>query len=227
MFRFLWALALLAVVFGVDPIVLGTERLGRALSDDETRRLGALLREHDYPGARLIAMRFAFKLTHKQSAAQDLMGRVALRLVRLGWDPKEVTLPRRLCRLVWSEWTNEASETDTSRRAEEGFLRELEVTEGLVVPSVEQRTTDHETHREKREHAQSQLDKLRAAFEFAGDAVNILWLAFTVAGETDAQEMARQSGRDVSEFYAAAKRRKRTVRRLIAATRGVAYLEDD
>lgn len=227
MFRFFWALAVLAVAFGVDPIVLGTERLGRALSDDERRRLGALLREHDYPGARLIAMRFAFELTHKQSAAQDLMGRVALRLVRLGWDPREVTLPRRLCRLVWSEWTNQASETDTSRRAEEGFLREMEVTEGLVVPSVEQRRTDHETHREKQGHAQRQIDRLRAAFEVAGDAVNILWLDFTVAGEADVQKMARETGRDVGEFYAAAKRRKRTVRRLIAAARGVTNLEDD
>jgi hypothetical protein len=227
MFRFFWALAVLAVVFGGDPIVLGTDRLGRALSDDEKRRLGVLLREHDYPGARLVAPRFAYKLTRKQGAAQDLMGRVAVRLMRLGWDPKEVTLTRRLCRLVWSEWTNEARETDASRRAEEGFLREMEVTEGLVVPSVEQRATDHETRREKQGHAQSQLDKLRAAFELAGDAVNILWLDLSVAGETDVQKMAVLTGRDVSEFYAAAKRRKRTVRRLIAASRGVTYFEDD
>jgi|HubBroStandDraft_6_1064221.scaffolds.fasta_scaffold116987_2 hypothetical protein len=227
MFRVFWALALLAVVFGVDPIVLGTDRLGRSLSDAEKRRLGTLLREHDYPGARLVALRFAFKLTHKESAAQDLMGRVAVRLVRLGWDPKEVPLAKRLCRLVWSEWTNEIHETDTSRRAEEGFLREMEVTEGLVVPSVEQRAIDYETRREKAGRAQSQIDKLRGAFELAGDAVNLIWLDLTVAGETDVQKMAAQTGRDVSEFYAAAKRRKRTVRRLIAASRGLTYPEDD
>jgi len=31
--------------------VLGTDRLGRAFTDDEKKRFGALLREHDYPGA--------------------------------------------------------------------------------------------------------------------------------------------------------------------------------
>ena len=35
--------------------VLGTDGLGRALTDDEKKRFGARLREHDYPGARLVA----------------------------------------------------------------------------------------------------------------------------------------------------------------------------
>ena len=110
-----------------------------ALTDDEKKRLGALLREHDYPGARLVALRFAFKLTHGIGRAQELMGRVDLRLLRLGWDPGEVPLVRRLCRLVWSEWTHAVGDTEKARKAEEVYLRHLEATEGLVVPSVEQR----------------------------------------------------------------------------------------
>jgi hypothetical protein len=46
------------------------------------KRFGAVLREHDYPGARLIALRFAYKLTGSRQWAQDLMGRAALRLER-------------------------------------------------------------------------------------------------------------------------------------------------
>ena len=80
--------------------MLGTDRLGRPLTDEEKRRFGALLREHDYPGARLVALRFAYRLTEGRASARDLMGRVDLRLVRLGWDPKEVALRSRLCRLV-------------------------------------------------------------------------------------------------------------------------------
>ena len=44
----LCALALMMLV-----AYAGTERLGRPLTDDEKKRFSALLREHDYPGARL------------------------------------------------------------------------------------------------------------------------------------------------------------------------------
>ena len=211
------AMAVLAMV-----AVLGTDRLGRPLTDEEKKRFGALLREHDYPGARLVALRFAHKLTRSRLRAQDLMGRVDLRLVRLGWDPSEVALVKRLCRLVWSEWTNATSEDETSRRAEESFLREMEVTEGLVVRSAEERAAEEE----KRRAARVQLEKLRGSFEQSGDEVNLLWLAHSVDGETDLQKMAERSGRDVAEFYAAAKRRKRVVQRLLAEERGVAFEED-
>ncbi len=227
MLPFFWPLAVLSVVLGADPIAVGTDRLGRSLTDEERKRLGARLREHDYAGAYLIALRFAFKLRRTPTGAQDLMGRMALRLVRHGWDPQEVTLTRRLCRLVWSEWTNEASETQKARKAEETFVKELEETEGLVVPSVETRVSHLEARREEQSHAETQLAKLRAAFEIAGDAVNLLWLDFTLAGETDVGKMAERSQRDVSELYAAAKRRKRTVRRLLGAARDVPYGEED
>jgi len=206
--------------------VLGTDRLGRPLTDEEKKRFGALLREHDYPGARLVALRFALKLTRARLRAQDLMGRVDVRLVRTGWDPAEVSLVRRLCRLVWSEWTHAIEETEAARKAEEGFLREMQVTEGLAIPSAEQRAAEYETRTEARMYAKAQLEKLRAAFENAGDAVNLLWLDHSLEEETDLQKMAAQSGRDVTEFYSAAKRRKRVVRRLLAEERGVPYEED-
>jgi hypothetical protein len=212
----LCALALMTLVAFV-----GTERLGRALTDDEKKRLGALLREHDYPGARLVALRFAFKLTHGIGRAQELMGRVDLRLVRLGWDPAEVPLVRRLCRLVWSEWTHAVGDTEKARKAEEVYLRHLEATEGLVVPSVEQRAVALESTHASQAHAKVRLEKLRAAFETAGDEVNLLWLRYSLEGETDLQKMAAASGRGVAEFYAAAKRRKRAVRNLLAEERGV------
>ena len=211
------AMAVLAMV-----AVLGTDRLGRPLTDEEKKRFGALLREHDYPGARLVALRFAYKLTRSRLRAQDLMGRADLRLVRFGWDPGDVALVKRLCRLVWSEWTNATGESETSRRAEESFLREMEMTEGLVVASVEDRAAEEE----KRRAARAQLEKLRASFEKAGDEVNLLWLDCSLDGETDLQRMAERSGRDVADFYAAAKRRKRVVQRLLAEERGVAFEED-
>ena len=206
--------------------VLGTDRLGRPLNDEEKKRFGALLREHDYPGARLVALRFAHKLSRTPVRAQDLMGRVDLRLVRAGWDPAEVSLVRRLCRLVWSEWTHAAEETEAARKAEEGFLREMQMTEGLAIPSVEQRAAEHETRTEAQTYAKAQIEKLRAAFEKAGDVVNLLWLDYSLEDETDLKKMAARSSRDVTEFYAAAKRRKRAVQRILAEERGASFEED-
>jgi hypothetical protein len=218
-------LPVIAVFFAICA-VLGTDRLGRPLTDHEKKKLGRLLREHDYPGARLIALRFAYKLTRGRGSARDLMGRVDLRLVRLGWDPSEVSLVKRLCRLVWSEWTNTKTESDAARRAEENFLVEMKVTEGRSVPSVEQQVTQHETREELAARAQAQLDRLRAAFKAAGDEVNLLWLDWTMAGETDdPKTMAERSGRNVEDFYAAAKRRKRAVQRLLAEDHGAPYDE--
>jgi hypothetical protein len=56
----------------------------------------------------MVALRFAYKKTRSHGRAQDLVGRVNLRLVRRGWDPRDVTLVKRMCRLVWSEYTARA-----------------------------------------------------------------------------------------------------------------------
>ncbi len=207
--------------------VLGTDRLGRPLTDEEKKRFGALLREHDYPGKRLVALRFAFRLTQRRASARDLMGRADLRLVRQGWDPKDVPLERRLCRLVWSEWTHAVEEDEAAGRATERYFHELEATEGVSVPSAERHALDREASEKKRAHAQAQLDKLRAAFVKAGDEVNLLWLDASFEDVVDAQTMAQRTGRDVAEFYAAAKRRKRVVGRLLAEENGAPYNEEE
>jgi hypothetical protein len=69
----------------------------------------------------------------------------------------------------------------------------------------------------------ARITKLRAAFVEAGDNVNLFWLEQTLEGKTDLAEMARQSGRDVGEFYNAAKRRARIVARIVAEENGVKY----
>ncbi|MGH7439739.1 MAG: hypothetical protein ACRENE_28955 [Polyangiaceae bacterium] len=237
--------ALLAMV----ATILGTDPLGRPLSDEEKKRFGKLLAEHDYPGQRLIALKFAFQLTRSKVRAQDLMGRADLRLVRFGWDPAEVPLVKRLLRLVWSEWTHETSETATARKAEEAFVRELEATDGwklvppmkreareeaeaeegprVAVPSHEQAVVAAETERQAFTKAAAKLEKLRILFEKAGDEVNLLWLKYMLADVVDLQKMATDSGRPVEDFYAAAKRRKRAVQRLLANDRGVDWKEDE
>lgn len=217
----LTALQLCALALVTLIAVVGTERLGRPLTDDEKKRFGALLREHDYPGARLVALKFAVKLTRSKARARDLMGRVALRLVRFGWDSAAVSLKRCLCRLVWSEWTHALEDTERARKAEEGYFHELEAADRLAAASVEKQAISLEVARAARGSAAAQLEKLRAAFEAAGDEVNLLWLRYAYDEEEDLQKMAAASGRDVAEFYAAAKRRKRAVRRLLGEARGV------
>jgi len=212
-----------ALAFLAIGAVWGTDTLGRPLTDEEKKRFGALLREHDYPGKRLVALRFANRLTGSRQRALDLMGRVDLRLVRQGWDPSDVSLLRRLCRLVWSEWTHATSETATARKAEEHFL----AGEGVATASVQDKAVAEETRRASQAHAQAQLDKLRAGFEKAGDEVNLGWLDATLDGVTDLQEIAKRLGRDVTEMYRAADRRKRLVRRLLAEENGAPYNEEE
>ena len=154
------------------------------------------------------------------------MGRVDLRLVRFGWDPAEVPLVNRLCRLVWSEWTHTVGDTEKGRKAEEAFLRDLEVTEGLVTASTEHQVTTLETARAARAHAVAQLEKLRAAFESSGDEVNLLVLKYASEKGIDPGDMkgmVAASGRDIAEFRAAAKRRSRAVLKLLAQERGVSF----
>jgi hypothetical protein len=193
-----------------DAAVVGTDRVGRPLTAQEKARLGRLLREHDYEGARLVARNFARKLTRGRAAdADDLMGRVDLRLFRQGWDPNEVPLVKRLCRLVWSEWTHEVESSIAAREAEERFLAETQGPEGSTV-------TSHASMRTREQvAADARLDRLQAAFEEAGDEVNLLWLKYQRAGISDLQEMADDSGRDVKEFYRAADRRRRHTSRLV------------
>ncbi len=198
----------------------GTDKLGRALTDAEKRDLAALLRGHDYVGCRIRALAFAFRLTNAREPARDLTGRADLRFVRVGWDPRLVTLVKRLCRLVWSEWTHESEESATARKAEEVFLREGEVLHGKHARTAEDQAVEIQERFDARTRAVTHLDRLRTVFEQEGDTVNLLWLEYSVQEITDLGKMAELSGRDVSEFYNAAKRRKVIVKKVLAATRG-------
>jgi hypothetical protein len=216
------ALRLLALALAMLVAYAGTERLGRPLTDDEKKRFGALLREHDYPGAGLVALHFAYKLTRSIRRAQDLMGRVDIRLVRFGWDPAEVALVRRLCRLVWSEWTHAVGDTEKARKAEEGFLRDTEA----VVPSTEQLAVVLETIRGAQARGAEQLEKLRGVFMAAGDEVNLLVLKYASdegIDPSDMKKMAAMSDRNIADFKLASERRMRAVRKLLAQERGVDF----
>ncbi len=210
----------------VGTAYVGTEKLERPLTHAESKQLSSLLRKHDFVGASMVALRFAFKLRKDKAAARDLQGRAQLRLVRHGWDPSEVSLVKRLCRLVWSEHTNEAREDATRRKAEEGFLRE----QGLdhsAAPSVEDEITRLATENAEIARDARRLASLRAAFVAADDEVNLLYLKYGYEGIEEPSAMAQRSGRDVREFYLAADRRKRHAERILAAERGATYEEDE
>jgi hypothetical protein len=199
----------------------GTDEVDRPLSAEEKTRLGRLLSEHDFEGARAVAKAYARKLTRGNTAeAEDLMGRVDLRLFRQGWDPREVTLAKRLCRLVWSEWTHEIESSIARREAEEMFVAQTQGPERSTV------TSHASTKTREQAAAQAQLDRLRAAFEEAGDEVNLLWLKYRREGMDDLQEMADESGRDVKDFYRAADRRKRHIRRIAVQAKDSKEEED-
>jgi hypothetical protein len=210
----------------IGTLYVGTDRLERSLTEPEKKDLSALLGKHDFVGASLVSLRFAFKLRRSKPAAQDLQGRANLRLVRQGWDPRAVTLVKCLCRFVWSEHTHEARENAAARKAEEIFLREQGIDEGHA-PSVEDRSMRAETEEQEEARAKQKLDSLRAAFVEAGDDVNLLWLDYRLAGVDEPSEMARQSGRDVGEFYRAADRRKRQTARWLAAQSGAKFEESN
>ena len=105
----------------LGTMYVGTNRLGRALTTPEKRDFASLLRKHDFVGASLVSLNFAFKLSRSRPAAQDLRDRAHVRLVEQGWDPGIVTLAKCLCRFVWSEHTHEKREltyedTDSPRK---------------------------------------------------------------------------------------------------------------
>jgi len=204
----------------LGTMYVGADRLGRPLTDPEKKELASLLRRHDFVGASLVSLRFAFTLRRSKTAAQDLQGRAKLRLIHVGWDPSEVPLVKRLCRLVWSEHKNETRETAAARKTEEVFLREQAIHNGNTAASAEDLATRLEAERQEEEHAAKRIASLRAAFVEADDAINVLWLDYRLAGVAEPSEMARLSGHDVGAFYRAADRRKRCTARLLDAERG-------
>jgi hypothetical protein len=206
---------------------VGTNRLGRPLTDAEEQELGSLLRKHDWEGASSIAMNFAFKKTRNHAAAQDLRDRARGRLIEQGWDPRVVALAKCLCRFVWSEYHNARREDGTRRKAEEGFLREQGLDHSGGVPSVEDFAIRLEREQEEEAHNKRRSAALRAAFTKANDTMNLLWLEYWLSGVDEPGEMARLSGHEPEDFYRAADRRKRHVNRLLAAEHGAKFEEDE
>ncbi|HEY1697773.1 MAG TPA: hypothetical protein VGG39_36685 [Polyangiaceae bacterium] len=231
---------------------LGTDRIGRALTDEESKRLGRMLRDHGFVGASMVALRFGFRLTRGRGNARDLFGRVQLRLVRTGWDPNAVPLVKRLCRLVWSEYTHEVRESDTARRAEESFLRE----EGIlgeprqasaargdpVKPApLEPVTSSYEQQLERlaaerddearRALSLAQLRRglpvLRARLRANEDVVNEAWVECHLRGVRDLDAMVKEKGHTKDEFYAAQKRRQRAVQDVLEETRPAAPHDEE
>jgi hypothetical protein len=189
----------------------------------EAKDLASHLRKHDFVGASLVALNFAFKLGRSRPAAQDLRERAHLRLVEQGWDPRVVTLTKCLCRFVWSEHQNDKRQRVAARNAEEVFLREQD----RAGPSAEDFAVRLETERQEEKHAAERTASLRAAFVKTVDAVNQLWLDYWLDGVEAPAEMARLSGHDVRDFYRAADRRKRHVARLLAAENGTKIEEKE
>ena len=194
---------------------VGTDRLGRPLTDEESRDLAKHLRAYDFVGACLVSLRYAFTLRRNKAAAQDLQGRANLRLIRQGWDWRIVTLVSCMCRFVWSEHHNMKSETAAARRAEEVFLQEEAIHQGGTTPSAETEALRIEAERKQDVIAKARIETLRAAFTAADDQVNLLWLDYRLEDITDLGEMARKSKRPIEDFYRAAVRRKRHATRLV------------
>jgi hypothetical protein len=79
----------------------------------------------------------------------------------------------------------------------------------------QERAEDARSEKELAE-LRGKLATLRAHFRKEKDEVNLLFLGYVEKGAiTDPAGMARDSGRDVTEFYAAARRRRRIVERLL------------
>jgi hypothetical protein len=226
---------------------VGTKALGRPLTKAESQQLAALLRRHDFVGASMVALRFAYKRAGGRQSACDVMGRINRRLVETGWDPNEVPLVKRLCRLVWSECHHDLREKAAARRAEEVYLREREVPAEAppaapqrgdplrpparepVAPSYEHslarldaEATDDARRARELDAMRKWLNELRAGFRAKGDEANLVYLEQHMKGNSDLQTMARVSGLPVEAFYAAQKRRKRAVEKIIAEKAGAA-----
>ena len=144
----------------LGTIYVGTNRLGRPLTALEGKDLASLLRKHDFVGASLVSLNFAFKLSRSRPAAQDLRDRANVRLVEQGWDPGAIPLVKCLCRFVWSEHTHEKRERVAARGAEDGFLREQGIGH-RTAPSAEDLATRLETEREEEERAVKRSASLR------------------------------------------------------------------
>jgi hypothetical protein len=181
-----------------------------------------MLLGHDLEGAQLQAMAFALKRTRKnETMARQLVLRARTLLwERCTWNPAKVGLGRYLRGLIRSEISHEAEKEVTRRDEEQEYLADFQTTEGRHARSPEDLAVACEESEDGRKEAARELETLKAHFVANGDAVNLLWIQYSLDEIDDPAEMARLSGRDVTEFYRARDRRVRLVQRMLAAKRG-------
>jgi hypothetical protein len=226
---------------------LGTNRIGRPLTDAESRRLDKLLIASGFRVVSVHAFRFALRLAKTKGRAEDVVSRANLRLVCTGWDPNVVSLQRRMLRLVWSEFTHDRREEVLGRRLEEEFLREQGI-HGPVPPpaaargdplrpppkepaasSVEQEAIALEEEQAELADRRKKLDELIARLRANEDQVALEYLEFRRQGTVSPAEMVEACGRkvDVKVFYEAARRVQRLVERIAGEKPGAPRDDDE
>ena len=188
---------------------------GAEIPVERRRRFEALLIEHKIEEAYLIALAYAQDLTKSRSRARELAMRArSLLWERCSWNPaKGPTLAVYLCGIVRSERSHDADKESTRSEYEAAYAEEMTVRHAQTEPSPEEAALETAS----RADAAEQIALLRRSFEDENDLVNLLWLDFALEGVEEPAEMARRSGREAKDFYRAADRRKRYVRRLLAA----------
>jgi hypothetical protein len=183
---------------------------------EQRARFEEMLLDHDLEGARLVALRYAMKLTGKnEHMARQLVDRACTLLWdRCSWDAQKVPLPAMLCGIIRSERSNDARAATTEREHEAEYLTEVHTLEGSSAKSPEGLLIAAEESYDGRDAAAARLEELRAHFVETGDDVNLDWIRYSLDDIEDPAEMARLSGREPEEFYRARDRRVRYVQRL-------------
>jgi DNA-directed RNA polymerase specialized sigma24 family protein len=175
------------------------------------------LLDEDIEGARLQAMSFAMdRLRNKAMARQAADDAFRLCWERCTWDPKKVELGEYLCGVVRSEWSNLSRAGARERERAQGYHTERETLEGPGDPSIEQAAIELEESAEGEDEAVRTLSAIKAHFEKTGDTVNLERMGYMAGGIDSPAEMAKRSGRPVEDFYRAADRCARLVRKLRA-----------
>ncbi len=184
-----------AHVAGMDPNVVAAAMVAaydhaRALTDD------------DKPYARELVKRARTLVWHRAS-----------------WNIERFTLAEVLCGLVDSEFSHDARAAAT-RADKEGFVAAEDAHLGTSrPPTPEELVLEKEERERSSADARARLEVLREAFTKARDVVNQVWLNFQLQDIDEPAEMARLSKIDVKQFYLAADRRKRLVRKLLEEAR--------
>ncbi len=175
-----------------------------------------MLLGEDLEAAEVQAYDYALRLARKNPtmARQLVLQARTLLWERCTWTPETAPLGATLCGIVRSLCSTEARRAVTERENEVEYLTEVETIDGSTAKSPEDLAVRDEESGAARDDAARELDKLRAHFVETGDAVNLLWLDYSLEGIDDLAEMVARSGREAQEFYRARDRRVRYVQRL-------------